>query len=204
MELDQDAGEGIDVWMSANTLAELGTLTARWLEGSLTAHPGLSAHGCEGTPDEETTDLIPVLARLNRAGFVTDNSQPGEDDDGWIQRACVSGYCSEQTAETIAAVCMPTDLVCLVSWPGMVSYLNVPVSLDRGKANTWEGLSRDEDNIYDEWGTRCSTLAVAALVGACQVSVIDPIWGRNDLLWPTVDRALAGPPLTGAFTPNTD
>lgn len=193
MELDQAA---VDAWMSANTLAELGELTARWLEGSLSFNPGYG-----GPPNGETTDLIPALARFNRAGFVTENSQPGEDTD---QRACVSGFCNEQTAETIAAVCMPTDLICVFCWPGTESYLHIPVTLDEGAAFTWAGMSIDGENITYVWADSCSASAVDALVGAYQVWVIDPIWGRNDLLWATVDRALAGPPLTGALPDTSD
>ena len=195
MELDQAA---VDAWMSANTLAELGELTARWLEGSLRVH-------ARDIPNGETTELIPALARFNRAGFKTEASQPGEDiDDGWAQRAFVFGFCDEQTAETIAAACMPTDLICVFCWPGTKSYLHIPVTLhDDGKAHTWAGMSLGAEDINGMWGDLYSASAVDALVGAYQVSVIDPIWGRNDLLWATVDRALAGPPLTGAL-PSTD
>ena len=129
MELDQAA---VDAWMSANTLAELGELIARWLEGSLSFNPG---YGGE-TADGETTDLIPALARFNRAGFVTENSQPGEDtDNGCLQRACVSGFCDEQTAETIAAACMPTDLICVFCWPGTESYLHIHRRPQRTESN---------------------------------------------------------------------
>jgi hypothetical protein len=194
METDRDVGEGIVAWMSANTLADLGALTARWLEGSLTAHSGY-----KGTLNAETANLLPVLARFNRAGLVTVNSQPGEDVDGCTQRAFVSGFCNEQVAQTVAAACMPTDLICVCYWPEAVSFLNVPVSLDFGKALTWAGMSMDVEDINHLWADLRSASAVDALVDACQVWVIDPRWGRNHLLWTTIDLALAGPPLTGAL-----
>jgi hypothetical protein len=57
------------LWRTARTLADLGKLTARWLEGEITTTPSHL-----GPPDSETTDLIPTLAAANRAGFVTDQS----------------------------------------------------------------------------------------------------------------------------------
>lgn len=84
-------------WESARTLGDLGELMALWLEGKLGSRPG---YGARFGPDEETAALVPVLAACCRAGFVTEQSQPGEDDiafDGrpWVQRAAVSGFISD-------------------------------------------------------------------------------------------------------------
>src|ERR1700678_2550864 len=83
-----------EAWASARTLADLGELTAQWLEGGIISQPGY-APGCG--PDEETVPLIPILATLNRAGFVTSGSQPGDagygsEGTGWQQRAAVEGF----------------------------------------------------------------------------------------------------------------
>jgi hypothetical protein len=75
-------------WAAAVTLGQLGELVAEWLEGRIAA----PIYG-EG-PAPETAALIPALAHLNRSGFVTLDSQPGEIDDHWAQRAAVSGYSS--------------------------------------------------------------------------------------------------------------
>src|SRR5437763_16577543 len=88
----------VAAWRTARDLADLGELTAEWLGGKLPYHP---AYGGE-TPNEERTPLIPRLAGFNRAGYVTEDSQPGEPrEDGWTQRACVFGYCNEAIAETL-------------------------------------------------------------------------------------------------------
>ncbi|MGW2892288.1 DUF6919 domain-containing protein [Streptomyces griseoruber] len=86
-------------WRSAHTVADLGELMALWLEGELRSWPGYMP-GCG--PDEETTHLIPSLAALNRAGFLTIASQPGETGTGhdglWYeQRAAVEGFVSDRT-----------------------------------------------------------------------------------------------------------
>ena len=65
-------------WKTARSLADLGELTARWLEGTEPNHPC-----CASGADEETSPLIVELAALNRAGFVTDFSQPADQlEDG--------------------------------------------------------------------------------------------------------------------------
>ncbi|MEU7378150.1 DUF6919 domain-containing protein [Streptomyces albidoflavus] len=52
-------------WHAARTVADLGTLTALWLEGGFGSRPGYEPHW---GPDEETTTLIPTLAALCRTG----------------------------------------------------------------------------------------------------------------------------------------
>ena len=67
-------------WEAARTLADLGELTAQWLEGAIASQPAYTP-GCG--PDPETAPLIPVLACCNRAGYVTNGSQPGEAGTGY-------------------------------------------------------------------------------------------------------------------------
>lgn len=78
-------------WNTARTFADLGELMAQWLEGEIASRPGYAArYG----PDEETGHLVPTLAALCRAGYVTTCSQPGFAGTGanglwWEQRAAV-------------------------------------------------------------------------------------------------------------------
>src|SRR6059058_4543261 len=102
------------LWASANTLEDLANLTARWLEGDLDSQPGYQPHH---GPDNETVSLIPTLARLNRAGFLTSNSQPGNSEcvgyDGatWAQRAVVDGWVSPGLAEGLVAAARDAGLI---------------------------------------------------------------------------------------------
>ncbi|WP_331764336.1 DUF6919 domain-containing protein [Streptomyces sp. NBC_01506] len=79
------------LWKAVTTVADLGELMARWLEGEIASRPGYAArYG----PDEETAHLVPTLAALCRAGYVTTQSQPGFAGTGvdglwWEQRAAV-------------------------------------------------------------------------------------------------------------------
>jgi len=104
---DEAAGmtpEDSERWGTARTLTDLGELTAQWLEGKIGSVPG-TMPGCG--PDEETAELIPVLAACNRAGFVTVVSQPGEEPalgyDGqiWTQRAALEGFADTATLEAL-------------------------------------------------------------------------------------------------------
>ena len=127
-------------WATARSLGGLGELVAQWLEGRISSIPTQVG---EGGPDPETLGLVAVLASFNRAGFVTENSQPGALlHSGCGQRACVHGFCAKEIAETIAAACLATDLVCLVYWPGAGEGPYVPVTIDEGRAFTWGGDAR--------------------------------------------------------------
>ncbi|MET8566074.1 hypothetical protein ABZV75_38010 [Streptomyces flaveolus] len=79
------------LWRSARTVLDLGELMARWLEGTIASRPGYQPRF---GPDEETAHLVPTLAALCRAGYVTTCSQPGFAGTGadglwWEQRAAV-------------------------------------------------------------------------------------------------------------------
>ncbi|WP_149561539.1 DUF6919 domain-containing protein [Streptomyces cacaoi] len=84
-------------WKSARTTAALGELMAQWLEGSISSRPGYTPrYG----PEDETRPLVPTLAALCRAGYVTTCSQPGlvgwgADDAWWEQRAAVEGVVTD-------------------------------------------------------------------------------------------------------------
>ncbi|MDQ3275031.1 MAG: hypothetical protein M3Q39_08390 [Actinomycetota bacterium] len=100
-----------DAWYRARSLADLGELTARWLEGGIGSRPGYQPR-CG--PDVETRRLIPTLAALNRGGYLTNSSQPGEaptvgyDGRLWSQRAAVSGFTDRATLDRIHAAMAPT------------------------------------------------------------------------------------------------
>ncbi|WP_460074067.1 DUF6919 domain-containing protein [Streptomyces sp. YKOK-I1] len=78
-------------WRSARTISDLGELMALWLEGKIASRPGYQPrYG----PEDETAHLVPTLAALCRAGYITTCSQPGLVGTGvdglwWEQRAAV-------------------------------------------------------------------------------------------------------------------
>jgi hypothetical protein len=98
-------------WEQPLDLAELGELTALWLEGAIST----PMYG--GGPDEETIALMPALVAMNRNGYVTDFSQPGEKDRGWWQRAAVSGHCTRREADRLAALFLESELIVITEFP---------------------------------------------------------------------------------------
>jgi len=178
-------------WAEARTLAELGELMARWLEGSIRYQPAWEGE----RPAPETEPLVPVLAALNRHGFVTHFSQPGMSVRSGVgrQRAAVSGFGSESVMHVIGRASLDTDLIALVYPPGgRLDGLQIPISVLDDLVGIWAGAEMRPDAIEEFYGPDCHPDAVAALLGAWQATVIDPNWGRNDLLWDRLREALAG------------
>lgn len=172
------------LWRTARTLEDLGELTARWLEGSVTYLPAYYSTG----PAEETGPLVPTLATLNRAGYFTTDSQPGDPlTGGYGQRAFVTGFCDEALLARIETLILGTDLIAVTTPPGCDNPTQITVTIDGDSPFTWTGSSLDEDNIRHYYSADCPD-AVHTLLNAWQVAVLDPVWGREDLLWGRLDR----------------
>jgi hypothetical protein len=187
---DESGGDEEDrlLWREPVTVAQLGELMAQWLEGLITYQPGYAA----ATPDAETDDLVEVLATVNRAGLLTTFSQPGvPPKGGGAQRAAVDGFCTEQVADRLRSVTLGTDLVTLVLAPGYHSDLQVAVTIQDGQECTWLGRGMGVDDIHLYYANDVSEAGLQALYGAWQLHIIDPVWGRNNVLW-TVLRQFAG------------
>jgi hypothetical protein len=173
------------LWAQTRTLADLGELTAQWLEGRIASVPGYC-----GGPAEETASLVPVLAAANRAGFVTDSSQPGESGDGWEQRAAVQGFARDETLERLGEACAacPEIVVIVNRAPRFrIRYKTAtPVTRSGGRDYTWFGASLSRRHLSDSWTGygECGDEAVDAICGAWQVTLVDTGWGREDSpLW---------------------
>lgn len=192
----------MDVWLRAETLAELGECTAGWLEGRVCSQPGYTAGA---GPDPETRDLIPTLAAACRAGFVTRGSQPGiprstawDGNTPYVQCAAVEGYADHATATALRAATAGAGLIVIVHEDFGIrrSYddaVDVTYNPDTGEGFTCFGYRPASRDI--RFGLAgCSTAAVAAVLNGVQITLIDPVPGRNDLLWPTLDTFAARRP----------
>jgi hypothetical protein len=196
-------------WASARTLADLGELTALWLEGKIMSQPGYCDPdpGENWGPDPETRSLVPVLAACNRAGFLTGSSQPGEppepDDQPWhgiAQRAGVTGFADDATLARLRRACEGTGLVLLArkasrwlaSGRGAIRVTGLPL-IPLGRVAGWlarhtgTGFGarlpvRQLRNAWTGYG-ECHADGIRAVCEAWQVTVVDPDWGRNDRLW---------------------
>lgn len=155
-------------WKQARTLADLGELVVAWLNSEIQQTPG----HC-GPPDDETIPLIPTLAAVNRAGFVTDNSQLAESIDGRTWCAWVSGF---TTAERLAR------LRDAIAGTGLEMAACRGREHECGKRLFWP-CPGDESVSF--WLDRCPH--VAGLADVWTVMLGDPEPGRNDRLWPALE-----------------
>lgn len=181
------------LWAEARTLLDIGELMAQWLEGRISYQPG---YGHEG-PDEETSDLVEALEKVNRAGFVTDFSQPGGQwptkRSFWTQRAAIAGFCDEALTVRLNGQLVGSDLVVLRFQPEHECggcHIPLCVSLDGHSENTWIGGPFSAESIDSDYADDLHPDGLAALHAAWQLQIVDPIWGRNDLLWPAILKAL--------------
>ena len=189
-----------NLWATARTLADLGELTARWLEGEIAEQPGYC-----GPSDIEDPALVPLLARLNRAGFMTAGSQIGESGPGYDgahyeQRATLEGFASREMATLLVLAANMAGLTVVAHDPAVLPRWryrygrSVTVTTREGHHVTGFGIHIPRRHINDAhigWGI-CSREARKALCSAWQVTIIDPEWGRPGLLWDALASVLAG------------
>lgn len=175
-------------WAAAQTLPELADLMALWLEGELSMWPGFAAGA-----DEETTLMIPTLAAVNRAGFLTDQSQPGYVGLGfdgllWEQRAAVTGLVADEDLLTrIRRAGEDAGLLVLISHPRLLPRgCGITCTIRGGQPYTAFGEYLPIGVLRQIW-RGISRRAFDAVVDAWQVCLIDPEVGRNDRLWPLLD-----------------
>jgi hypothetical protein len=173
--------EDAERWRTARTLADLGELTAQWLEGTIASIPTvMPGYG----PDEETSELIPVLAACNRAGYITTVSQPGEEPapgyDGrlWTQRAAVGGFAATLPWQPTRST--PRK-------PGSRS----PWLATRRTRGSAARLPQETSKTIRPDTASATPTPSRHYARAWQVTIIDPEWGRNDVLWPVLESFAA-------------
>lgn len=184
-------------WRAARSIADLAELTALWLEGRIASHPGVMPN-CG--PDEETSDLVPVLALANRNGYLTDNSQPGTSGTGfdgrwWEQRAAVTGWvrCDQAGIDLVNQILVPAQAAGLIVCAD--SHHGLPVTCVDGHPYTTFGGPLSKRDLRTIWPAHLIHRDLfRQLQGAIQLTVIDPAYGRNDRLWNVLAKALYTPP----------
>ncbi|MFD4392599.1 DUF6919 domain-containing protein [Streptomyces sp. NPDC058495] len=173
-------------WRTARSIPDLGRFMALWLEGRLPQWPGYGAEF--GYEESGTGHLVAPLAAANRSGFLTTLSQPAADGRGadgahWRQRAFVSGTVRARSPLLARLPALEREgLTVIVGRPPE------PVALtDRdGEPTLVLGPWRPgRDHLAHEWaGT--GRRALRELRRGTTVHVFDPVWGRDDRLWPAL------------------
>ena len=180
-------------WKGAGTMSELGELAARFLEGDLPFFPGWMADDI----DEETDDLVPVLAGCCRAGFLTLASQPAAGEsithDGrpWRRRAFVMGFANQVAWERLRELDSGTLSVAAFGAGESRDVEPVPVGEMGGEPYLFAGTASgpEELAIFED---QVAPGGLGALRGTRFVSVIDSNWGEDGRLWDALARALPG------------
>ncbi len=182
-------------WARARSLAELGELTALWLEERIVAHPSYGALASETYP------LIADLARLNRAGFVTTYSQPGSREHFgygtflWAQRPAIEGITDAVTASRLCAAATAAGLH-VTTAPATATFAQVA-----GKALAVTTRNGEPYTVFGpatwpavrELFPGCDHPALLGeLRAAWQVTIADLRFEPADLLWRTLNSALTG------------
>ena len=158
------------LWASARSLADVGALTVRWLNGEMKQTPG----HC-GPPCAETIPHIGVLSAVNRAGFVTTNSQSAAVASWGTCEAWVAGLVSDGTLQRIQAEVIANPPLRLAGATGRQRFGESPLDLRAA----W----RDDTGFYAD---RCPH-AADEIRDTWFITITDPEPGRNSELW----RALA-------------
>ncbi|MFJ4843706.1 DUF6919 domain-containing protein [Streptomyces sp. NPDC088746] len=182
------------LWKSAKTLADLGELTAQWLEGTIASQPGYEpGFG----PDEETSHLVPSLAALCRAKFVTTCSQPGEASTGpdgrvWEQRAAVEGIVAPELVDLLIGVATDAGLIVRVNdhsrrRNGRQDQPVIVTTWDREPFTVFGGPVSPEDMAV-QW-SGLSRRLYSEVAHGTYVAIAAPEYGTaGERLWPTLDR----------------
>lgn len=181
------------LWASARNLPDLADLTARWLTGDVRSQPGY-----DGPCDiDEAPGLREALVACNRAGYLTRNSQEGHDGPGWDgahyhQLAAVYGFAHRSVMGRINLALWETRFE-VHGWPvqpgeaAFSQWDQIVITFRNGEPCTIvPGGEPDLDMEFEG----CDPAAVADVMAAWHVVVVDPEAGQNDL-WPALAAALA-------------
>lgn len=186
-------------WRRTESFDDSLRLNILFLQGKLTAHPGLVPQPealVEGQSllDDETTGVGGDLVLLNRLGFFTSFSQPGsyERGDTYVieQRAAIAGCATRDFANRVLRRVKDGDIVVFreqqVPSTRVAVTRQSPRTTGALKPCTWLGRACLPPEMLDgrigpealkEW-RRCVPLAA-----------YDKKWQRNTRLWPTLIAA---------------
>jgi len=167
-------------WSSARTLTDLGELVARFCEGELSETPD---HAGPRAP--ETERIAAPLAHANRQGFITSSSQPGVLDDTGRQRAAVEGWATPETEDRLWRLVAGTrlDMHATNHRPRWATNYSTAVPVSEVATDTGGYVT------CTDFGAVPSARDFAHLErpdltdGCAFVSIIDPEWGDEPLLW---------------------
>jgi hypothetical protein len=174
-------------WENLPSFEALCAVNARYLIGEVKWCPGYLGEGV----DPETKPLIPYLVALNQAGFLTSCSQPGELRAGYRQRAFVDGYATVEVVSRCLELELFTDLIVTAVPHNQTGGYLFPVTVDLFRPFTHtghhDGRRLSAHKVYD---SHMTPEGRAELDPLYYLTVIDPVWGREEYLWERLTQQL--------------
>ncbi|MFJ6579270.1 DUF6919 domain-containing protein [Streptomyces sp. NPDC091368] len=176
------------VWRDARSIADLGQGMAGWLEGRVPNWPGYLSDEFGAEETNGARHLVPVMTALNKAGFVTIDSQPGETGSGFRQRASVDGIVHDHSPLLNRLLALQGQGFTVVrGWP---KQQHVITEQDGRPFTTFGGWRWRRDDVHHIWrGVGHRAVRELREHGAF-VHIYDPVWGRDDRLWPALMGAV--------------
>ncbi len=172
------------LWANAPTVEHVGELMAWFCLGELQSWPG---HAGPTDPETREANLGPVLAGMNRRGFITLCSQPGVDLDGqgWQQRAAVDGLATPAVLAQLRGLTAGTRLQVIAHPPSRWRHdYSRAVDVTRvGEHNVTRFGSRSPTREIRFMFDGVPDCVVDELAAMWQVTIVDPEWGAESLLW---------------------
>ena len=177
------------VWRDTRTIADIGQVMARWLTGEVRYWSG---HG-DGI-DSETRHLLPTLVALNQAGVVTTNSQPGYDGTGydgahWRQKAWLTAIVDDRSP-LLGRLILSAEAAGMTVLRGNRHHGQTVLTDRNGEPWTDIRGRIPRNHLAREWhGLSRQGLKELRTHGAV-LHIVDPVWGRDDRLWPALANAI--------------
>lgn len=162
---------------------------ADWLTGRIKSRPGYQLR-CG--PDPETKHLVPTLATLCRAGYVTTGSQPGTSDRRSRQRAAIEGVVLDAAlGQRLRRAAKAAGLLTSETDYGRTGAgERIAVTEVAGRAFTHFGGRMDDDEMSVQWDGLNPRLA-KQLGTSTYLTIVAPEWGpAGERLWPILASAI--------------
>ncbi len=112
---------------------------------------------------------------MNRHGYATDFSQPGEADGLGTQRASVDGLCNRDCAERLASLSLDTELVVITHYPGVDAVYEIPITHSEGRTATIAAGHLTVSELWEDMHPQ----TVEQLAAAYYITVLDPAVGTR-------------------------
>lgn len=186
-------------WGAPTTHIELGEVVARWLTSD--GVRSQTGHQPRRGPDLETLPLLEVLARVNRRGYVTDGSQPGDEDLQfkptvlrWEQRAFVEGWADAAMAARLRRLTARHGLLIRCRRAGRrwtsaeaidATRVITPTTVEVTLA---VGCTEAVPHVRNLRFPDVNDGMLKELLNGWNVTLVDPEWGPSDRLWRALDE----------------